>query len=85
MRMTGSVPRQAFAIFAAMAVLVLAIGALSFFTTRSFEAASARVEHSHEVFAQIDRTFIDVQDAETGQRGFVITGDESYLAGYPCS
>src|SRR6185437_452654 len=82
MRMTGSVPRQAFAIFAAMAVLVLAIGALSFFTTRSFEAASARVEHSHEVFAQIDRTFIDVQDAETGQRGFVITGDESYLAPY---
>lgn len=80
--MTGSVPRQAFAIFAAMAVLVLAIGALSFFTTRSFESASAKVEHSHEVFAQIDRTFIDVQDAETGQRGFVITGDESYLAPY---
>ncbi|MGH2632563.1 MAG: CHASE3 domain-containing protein, partial [Tepidiformaceae bacterium] len=80
--MTGSVPRQAFAIFAAMAVLVLAIGALSFFTTRSFESASSKVEHSHEVFAQIDRTFIDVQDAETGQRGFVITGDESYLAPY---
>jgi len=80
--MTRSVPRQAFAIFAAMAVLVLAIGALSFFTTRSFESASSKVEHSHEVFAQIDRTFIDVQDAETGERGFVITGDATYLAPY---
>jgi methyl-accepting chemotaxis protein len=28
----------------------------------------------------IDSALLQLQDAETGQRGFIITGDESYLA-----
>ena len=80
--MNPAFPRRTFAVFLAMAVLVLAIGAISFATTLSFERASSRVNRSHRLSAQIDRVLSDVQNAETGQRGFLITGQESYLTPY---
>ena len=42
----------------------------------------AEVERSHESRAQILRVFSLLQDAETGQRGFVITGQDQFLGPY---
>ncbi len=42
----------------------------------------AAVDRSHETRNQIQRVFSLLQDAETGQRGYVITGDRRFLEPY---
>jgi PAS domain S-box-containing protein len=45
-------------------------------------AASSDVDQSHKAIGSLARVLEDVQNAETGQRGFIITGDDSYLQPY---
>ena len=40
------------------------------------------VNRSYETRLQIERVFSLLQDAETGQRGYIITGDERFLEPY---
>lgn len=40
------------------------------------------VVHTHEVIEQLERTSSTTKDAETGQRGFLLTGEDSYLLPY---
>lgn len=42
----------------------------------------ARVRNTHEIISTLDDLLIAMQDAETGQRGYLLTRDESYLAPY---
>jgi len=67
-------------IFAVLAVALIAV--LSY---RSFEeqsAAADRVTHTLEVMSQLESVLSVMKDAETGQRGFLLTGDEAYLHPY---
>ena len=50
-------------------------------TVRVAEAASAR-KQSYEVQRTIDETAARLVDAETGQRGYLLTGNEAYLEPY---
>src|SRR5215207_1430037 len=50
--------------------------------TRALVENEQRVVHTHEVLRQIEATLSTVRDAETAQRGYLLTGDESYLEGY---
>jgi CheY-like chemotaxis protein/signal transduction histidine kinase/CHASE3 domain sensor protein len=43
---------------------------------------AAAIQHSHEVIASLDDVLSTMQDAETGQRGFLLTGRDQYLAPY---
>jgi CHASE3 domain sensor protein len=65
--------------------LMAALG-VSCFITYEYNAAAREahvmVEHSMTALAAMDKVFSLLQDAETGQRGFVITGDAAYLAPY---
>lgn len=38
--------------------------------------------HTHEVLAELDDIFFQLQNAETGQRGYLLTGEERYLDPY---
>ncbi|MFN3932132.1 MAG: CHASE3 domain-containing protein [Brevundimonas sp.] len=49
---------------------------------RSNRAVRAEIDRSYETRSQIQSVFSLLQDAETGQRGYVITGDERYLQPY---
>jgi CheY-like chemotaxis protein len=40
------------------------------------------VQHTHEVITSLDKLSLSVQDGETGQRGYLLTGDDQYLAPY---
>ncbi len=65
-----------------VAIAVLAITFITFFSYRSLEerAQSAeRVTRSLQVLEQVAGVVSTLKDAETGQRGFVLTGEESYL------
>ncbi|MFY0574786.1 CHASE3 domain-containing protein [Cystobacter fuscus] len=49
---------------------------------RSLIEAEAWVKHTHEIQLATERLQSILVDAETGQRGFLVTGNESYLAPY---
>ena len=42
--------------------------------------ANAAVQRTLAIELGLSRLFARVQDAETGQRGYLLTGDEAYLA-----
>jgi signal transduction histidine kinase len=60
-----------------IALLVTAVA--SFTTTRRAQTLADRVEHTQAVRAQVASIMQHVLNAETGQRGYLITGDEVYL------
>ena len=62
----------------ALAVLAL-LGVASYRSARDFDGASERTVHTYVVLDTLARARSDLQDAETGQRGYVITGVDSYL------
>lgn len=70
------------AIFGALPVVValLLSGVISFSYNILLKNYRDAVDHTFQVMSAIDNTLLRLQDAETGQRGFIITGDEAYLA-----
>ena len=68
--------------FALSFVLLLAIGAVSYRSINKLTDNDVWVTHTHEVLEHIAGVLNQLKDAETGQRGFVITGDEAYLEPY---
>jgi methyl-accepting chemotaxis protein len=65
----------------ALAVL-LVIGAVSFNSTAKLIDSAEWVGHTHEVLNGLADLLSGMKDAETGQRGYVITGEASYLEPY---
>src|SRR5689334_8457958 len=61
-------------------VLVTAVAALSYFSGTRYLAAVQAVEQALAVQSAIDGTLSLLKDAETGQRGYMLTGDEQFLA-----
>jgi methyl-accepting chemotaxis protein len=58
------------------------VGAVSYQGVTKQTEAATWVAHTREVQNQLTQLLSNLQDAETGQRGYVITGVESYLAPY---
>ncbi len=62
--------------------IMTGIAVFSYRSINSFVHSSIRVDRAYKVLMAIDRLMSDLQDAETGERGFVITGMTSYLVPY---
>ncbi len=54
-------------------------------STRSLYQHTTAVAHTHAVIHALDRVLTRAVDAETGERGFLITGREDYLEPYHAS
>lgn len=80
--MRWSVEKKIAAGFALMLASLLAVGFISYRNTRKLIRDSNLVAHSHEVLDKLEGTLSAIKDAETGQRGYIITGDEEYLKPY---
>lgn len=65
----------------AIGALGLILG-LAYWDWVRFQAANARVRDTDQSLQYVEAILSSMKDAETGQRGYVITGDESYLAPY---
>jgi methyl-accepting chemotaxis protein len=63
-------------------LLLLGIGMVAYRSINLLTTTSHLVTHTHDVLEHIDGMVSLLKDAETGQRGYVITGDESYLEPY---
>ncbi len=66
--------------FALLALVTLAVP--SYISTENFMARSAWVTHTYRVLGELDSLLSSLQDAETGERGFIITGVDSFLEPY---
>ena len=58
------------------------INALSFFEIYNFIKANNWVIHSYEVMQANNKTILELLDAETHQRGYVITGDPEFVKNF---
>jgi CheY-like chemotaxis protein len=65
-----------------LVVFFIVSGFISFTKTDTLIQDSDRVAHTHEVISALDDLLSIMKDAETGQRGFLITGSERYLEPY---
>jgi CHASE3 domain sensor protein len=63
-------------------MLVVGTALLSAFSTRGVAAASSRIGHVQTTLLQLNQLLATLIDAETGQRGYILTGLEKYLAPY---
>lgn len=61
---------------------IVASAAVSYWNINAIAKKEAQVDHTHQVLDELRFLFSAAKDAETGQRGFIITGDESYLEPY---
>jgi len=64
-------------------LLILIISSvLSYISINQLLASQRAVEHTTEVENNLNSLISRIKDAETGQRGFLLTGDESFLDPY---
>jgi methyl-accepting chemotaxis protein len=64
-----------------LALAILAtIGLIAYRSIAKLTDTANWVNHSHQVLETLESVISTMKDAETGQRGYVLTGEESYLA-----
>jgi len=68
--------------FSVVLILLLAIAIITFRNLSKIEQDNTWVVHTQEVLKTINLLQSSLQDTETGGRGFIITGKESYLEPY---
>jgi methyl-accepting chemotaxis protein len=63
-------------------VVLLLVGGVSYDSIRTFNSSAGWVRHTHEVLTGLDELLSGMKDAETGERGYIITGEPRYLEPY---
>lgn len=81
MRLFAFKARLALAFGAAAALLAL-MAVLSYRRTSREQGDQEWVEHTHRVIEKLDGVLADLVDQETGERGYLLTGDRSFLQPY---
>lgn len=64
------------------ALLVLIVGAVSLLSVRQLMRANDQVERTNSLIGKLTTVASEMVNAETGQRGYIITGDTAYLYPY---
>ena len=70
------------ALLAVPVVLLVVLVAVAFRAERSTTQSLGLVEHSYQVKATLGLVFDDLVNAETGMRGYLLTGQDEFLAPY---
>ena len=73
------------AAFALAIVLLIANAVVSFRAVNTLVQNNDRVVHTMQVIETLSEALAAVTDAESSQRGYIITGDPSFLAHYEAS
>ncbi len=80
--MTWSIGKKIGSGFGVALVMLATVGAVSYDSTTKLIESAGWVQHTHEVLNGLDEVLSGMKDAETGQRGYVITGEGRYLEPY---
>jgi CheY-like chemotaxis protein/signal transduction histidine kinase/CHASE3 domain sensor protein len=71
----------AFGLAAALFFFV-ASGVVTYLNFEALKTGNQRIVQTHQAIVSLDVLLSQIQDAETGQRGYLLTGEEPYLAPY---
>jgi len=66
----------------AVLVFFLVSGAVAYFNIQTLRDDNQKIVHSHQVITTLDDVLSTMKDAETGQRGFLLTYKDRYLEPY---
>ena len=65
--------------FSVSSLFLIIVGIVGYWSTYALIDTSYSVTHTHKVMEQIASYLSNMKDAETGQRGYLLTGDPAYL------
>ena len=82
MKLRVTVAIKLAASFGLCAVLFIGLAAVGYRTTSTSLEQAGWVDHTHQVLTDLAKLLSSLQDAETGQRGYIITGLEDFLEPY---
>ncbi len=74
--------RKLLLILSAALFLTLGGAAYSYRSALGYERLTSQLQHTHAVKEELNTVLRLLDDAETGQRGYLLTGDPSYLQPY---
>lgn len=78
----NSITRQLQVVFAISILILLISSYAAFFSNKKLIESSYWVNHTNEVIQNSEKLISIVKDAETGQRGYIITNDAAFLQPY---
>ena len=68
--------------FGLSVAMLLVVGTVAYRSNDALVENNHKVTHTHEVLEEVAHALSFLKDAETGQRGFLLTGNEAYLEPY---
>ncbi len=68
--------------FTLSVAILTSIGLISYQSTNELIETSRKENHTYQVLSQIEDLNLQLTKAETGQRGYIITGEQRYLEPY---
>jgi len=83
--MNWTIKKKLFAAFGLALLIMLVVAALAYRGTTRLVQTAGWVSHTYQVLEQVATVETSLKDAETGQRGFLITGEDRYLEPYNAS
>jgi PAS domain S-box-containing protein len=63
-------------------LMILAVGIISYATLQNLLKTNEAVEHSNKVIEKLEKAISTLKDAETGQRGYLLTDNDAFLQPY---
>ena len=74
-----SIERKISGSFAAALLMLSGIGGAAYWSTNQLISMSGWVEHTHEVLKNLNVLLAQLSSAESGERGYIITGNTQYV------
>jgi methyl-accepting chemotaxis protein len=74
-----TIPQQIYAGFGISLLMLILLGVSSYRGTKAMLRTSYEVEMTHEMLTDLEQFLSSLNGAESGQRGFLITGQESFI------
>ena len=81
-RLRASIPRPTLIGFIAAVLALFTLAGLSYRSLQQRTEGARQVDAARQVAQDLERLVSTLKDAETGQRGYLLTDDERYLAPY---
>ncbi|MBI3726179.1 CHASE3 domain-containing protein, partial [bacterium] len=80
--MTMTIGRKLGLGFGVALLFPVVIGAIAYRSTANLLESRKPITHTYQVLGELDDLLLAIVDCETGQRGYILTGDERYLEPY---
>jgi hypothetical protein len=81
--MKFSIEKKTLIGFGLASTVLVGINVLAYWSFNKHRQTADWLAHTYQVQQKIELTHAELTEAETGQRGYLLTGEESYLGSIP--